>query len=65
MAALSSSIEPCYQPYLKADDVTLLAACRLVPERLPAFHAAIASWALAARAPDEARPFARVVLVDW
>lgn len=45
--------------------MTLLAACRLVPERLPAFHAAIASWALAARAPDEARPFARVVLVDW
>ena len=51
---------------LNPPEVTLLAACHLVPERVPAFRTAINSWIKAAH--DEGglkRSFDKVILVDW
>ena len=51
---------------LDPPQVTLLAACHLVPERVPAFRNAINSWVKAGH--DEAgtkRSFDKVILVDW
>jgi hypothetical protein len=55
-------------PMLELDPsrVTLLAACQLVDERVPAFRSALSSWVDAAR--DEAgvkRLFSEVIVVDW
>jgi hypothetical protein len=51
---------------LDPERVTLVAACGLDDERVPAFQTAIQSWAAAAKdgAAGE-RAFDRVVLVDW
>ena len=51
---------------LTPERVTLVAACALVDERIPAFQTAIQSWAAAAY--DGAmgkRAFDRVIIVDW
>ena len=51
---------------LVPERVTLVAACALVEERVPAFQTAIQSWAAAAKdGPMGKRAFDRVVIVDW
>ena len=46
--------------------VTLVAACALVDERIPAFQTAIQSWVEASRdGPAGKRSFDRVIIVDW
>mmetsp|Transcript_5645 Transcript_5645/g.18619 ORF Transcript_5645/g.18619 Transcript_5645/m.18619 type:complete len:414 (-) Transcript_5645:2889-4130(-) len=51
---------------LQPERVTLVAACALVDERIPAFQTAIQSWAAAATDSNAGkRSFDRVIVVDW
>lgn len=52
---------------LQPERVTLVAACALVDERIPAFQTAIQSWAAASTDSNAGgkRAFDRVIIVDW
>lgn len=51
---------------LVPSSVTLVAACSLVDERIPAFQTAIQSWVEASKdGPAGKRAFDRVIIVDW
>ena len=52
---------------LQPETVTLVAACKMVNERIPAFQTAIQSWAAASTDSNAGgkRAFDRVIIVDW